>query len=285
VRETLELMERVASGVRPYQAQWFNECFIPSFNSHSEPNEKTVKGEDGKQKTLREDGVGITTQQLKADLKKNGQSAPSTEILLKKYIYPLLNQGIIDSTKSVIDKRAWIFFPTEEFESGIFSLFKDDDPRLEPVFFNRVTRRLIERCLSEGVDVVDYFRSAFTDLESNLDELSYSQKSTKALYDYGNNGWQRQIYDEILEDCGPELAQSKSQEGVYRFWKVKAEGRRSVTIHPERYQLNMMQYRKELFTCVEPILQAYGIEENELDRLWDELVGSGQRKKKIVRKN
>ena len=102
-----------------------------------------------------------------------------------------------------------------------------------------------------------------------------------------NNCAWRQIYAEILEDAGGDvgIAQSKSQEGVYRFWKVKAEGRRSVTIHPERYQLNMMQYRKELFTCVEPILQAYGIEENELDRLWDELVGSGQRKKKIVRKN
>ena len=137
----------------------------------------------------------------------------------------------------------------------------------QPAYFNRVTRSLIEICL-EGADAVDYFRSQFTDLEGNLDELSYSQKSTKALHDYGSNGWQRQIYDEILEDYGTDLAQSKSQVGaVYRYWKIKGKGR-SVTILPERYELNMTKYKEELFICVEPILQAYGVEEVELDRLW-----------------
>ena len=52
---------------------------------------------------------------------------------------------------------------------------------------------------------------------------------------------------------------------------------RSVTIHPEKYELNIIQYRKELFNSIEPILQAYGMQGEEIDRLVDELVGHQKR--------
>ena len=82
------------------------------------------------------------------------------------------------------------------------------------------------------------------------------------------------MYNEILEDCGGdvELAKSRSQEKhVYYYWKILAE-ERSVTIHPEMYPLNMNKYKEELFNCIEPILEAYGVKEEDLNKLHDELV-------------
>lgn len=110
----------------------------------------------------------------------------------------------------------------------------------------------------------------------SIDQLTFSQEAKKALYEYKNNGKERQMYSEILEDCGGdiELAQSKSQpNNVYKYWKIIGENGKSVTRHPERYQLNMIGYKVELFKCIEPIIQAYGMEEENMDKLYKELTG------------
>ena len=103
----------------------------------------------------------------------------------------------------------------------------------QPSYFDKVTRKMIckeflESFINNDNDSLaaplSYLRSAFTQLEeAPLEELSYSQKANKNLYDYKNNGKERQIYNEILEDCGSiELTFSKSQEGtVHKYWKVK----------------------------------------------------------------
>jgi DNA-binding MarR family transcriptional regulator len=56
-------------------------------------------------------------------MKKEGYSGSGkgTRYIYQKYIEPLENQGIIDKVKSVIDRRAWIYSPTEESREGIFS--------------------------------------------------------------------------------------------------------------------------------------------------------------------
>ena len=59
-----------------------------------------------------------------------GARKPNSEDLLKHYLYPLLNLGIIDKVKSTIDGKANIYFPVEE--GNINTLFSDpDDKRLE----------------------------------------------------------------------------------------------------------------------------------------------------------
>ena len=131
LQETLQLMEIVASSVRPYQVDWFNNCFLKAFESLSTENEKTIM-EDGKEVILKENCIGLTAQQLRDYMKKDSNETLSSHALLDKYIYPLLNHGIIDKVKSVIDRRTWIYFPTEESSEGVFSLFKDaSDSRLE----------------------------------------------------------------------------------------------------------------------------------------------------------
>jgi DNA polymerase elongation subunit (family B) len=178
----------------------------------------------------------------------------------------------------------------------------------QPAYFSRVTQKLISKEFQElfipsssssDADgngdcnrgnqqqyplhaVSGYLRHAFAQLEScNLDELSFSKKATKPLYEYEHNDEHRQIYDENLEDCGgnEEMAQLKSQGNcVYKFWKVKAE-KRPVSMHPEKYELNMEKYREGLFSCAAPILRAYGMSEEEESRLQEQLTGQRPKRK------
>ena len=168
----------------------------------------------------------------------------------------------------------------------------------QPLYFNEVTKKLVsaefmELFINADSDsstnplstVVDYIRSAFVQLPNvNLNELAFSQ-ATKALYEYKKNGKERQMWNEILEDCGGdvELAKSKSQtNNVYYYWKIIAKAKeRSVTIHLGKYPLNIDKYREELFKCIEPILEAYGMKEEGLDALYLELIGRKRPKKKF----
>lgn len=118
LRETLYLMEN-SSGVRPFIADWFDKVFMAAFNEKSVPDSITKEGT-----TIKGALKGLTNRQL-ADKHKEvyGKSITSKK-LLETYIYPLSNNGYIDSVKGEIDKRANIYFPltTEKyinlFETG-----------------------------------------------------------------------------------------------------------------------------------------------------------------------
>jgi hypothetical protein len=133
LKETLLLMERAASGVRPYIVNWFNDVFIPTFKGlNGKPNES--RGDNG-QVIGKEKYVGVTTDQLadKNQLVKAGMKLSSRDVLTK-YLYPLFNQGVIDKVPSEIDHRSYIYFPVEAATGGsnIFVLFQNpDDIRLQ----------------------------------------------------------------------------------------------------------------------------------------------------------
>jgi hypothetical protein len=133
LKETLLLMERAASGVRPYLVNWYNDVFIPTFK---DLDGKPVELKDERGIVIdKEKYVGVTTEQL-AEKTKNvyGGLKPSSGDLLNKYLYPLINQGIVDKVPSEIDKRFNLFLPVEATTGGsnIFALFQDpDDIRLK----------------------------------------------------------------------------------------------------------------------------------------------------------
>ena len=58
---------------------------------------------------------------------------------------------------------------------------------------------------------------------------------------------------------------------MYRYWKVTAK-KKSVTIHPEKHQLDMEKYKQGLFICIRPELEVYGMSEIEINNLDAELV-------------
>jgi hypothetical protein len=130
LKETLQLMERAGSNIRPYIAQWYNNVFKPAYDVLSEPDYKIVTKTDRSSEyteTITEDRIALTADQLKIKTSQvMGIAKPSTQEMLKKYLYPLINQGIIDNIKSNIDKRANIYFPADE-NRNISSLFANSE--------------------------------------------------------------------------------------------------------------------------------------------------------------
>lgn len=136
LKKALQLMESVASEVRPYIAHWYNSVFKPAYDSLTEPDFKLLykKNQDGQEyeERITEDRIALTPDQLKVKTSQVlGIPKPGSEELLNKYLYPLLNQGIIDKIPSATDKRAKIYFPSDE-DRSLSSLFANsDDIRLQ----------------------------------------------------------------------------------------------------------------------------------------------------------
>lgn len=153
-----------------------------------------------------------------------------------------------------------------------------------PSFFNEVTLNIIdEKHLESFINepeltlehIIECARNAFVQLTKvAFDRLAFSQKADKNLVDYENSNILKQLYFEILEDNNgsAEVIRSQTLKGyVFKFWKTQ-DGKRKHTVHPERYPLNFDQYRNELWTCVKPVLEVYGLSADRLNALERELV-------------
>jgi DNA polymerase elongation subunit (family B) len=179
-----------------------------------------------------------------------------------------------------------------------------------PPFFNDVVSNLISKetielfSLSPNVGsrnnnnkeakkhVSDYLRSAFNILSDNLlvsdmkfivQKLYYSAKTQKALYEHEHkrNCWQKYIFDEKIEDCDGDRTLAEMNCGaksIHSFWKIvpngRADNKKCCTTHPELNSLDVDTYKKELWNCIEPIIQAYGFSSDECITLRNELVNN-----------
>lgn len=166
----------------------------------------------------------------------------------------------------------------------------------QPPYFNEIISYLIskeylEQFVTEGSEVtlgriIEYLHFVYQtlnekvknlDLDFIVEKLAYSNKSSKALYDIKQDGWQRDVYNEICADNGRniEVAKSKSQANcVYQYWKANDSKSKKgkVTIHPEKHTLNISKYKEELWNCIEPLLAVYGLVETELEKLREEIL-------------
>lgn len=127
LKETLHLMERGASSIRQYIAEWYNQVFAPSYQQLSEPNAKVVYKDGHETVVAQEVHLGLTTNELAEKTKEILKiPKPSSDEILKKYLYPLLNQGIIDKEQSQVNKNNNIYFPSDTEQKSIFSLFANN---------------------------------------------------------------------------------------------------------------------------------------------------------------
>ena len=117
LKDTLVLMERAATNMRPYLADWYDRVFLEAF-----------KGLDGKPNEYENDlgiiyekdnHVGLTTEQLAIKTKEIMQvRKPSTDDIRESYLDPLINLGLVEKSPSVKDNRQNIYFPVEYFGNG-----------------------------------------------------------------------------------------------------------------------------------------------------------------------
>lgn len=130
VKETLTLMEMAASNVRPYVANMYNEVFMPIYMSL--PKEPRQRMSEYMNTVIeKENHIGLTVEELADKTKEILGFKPSGREIREKYLEPLINQGLINYTKSVIDRRENLYFPADEDITSVFSLFaKNDDMKL-----------------------------------------------------------------------------------------------------------------------------------------------------------
>jgi hypothetical protein len=149
LKETLELMERGGSNIRPYIAEWYNKVFKPAYNELPEEPKNKVVGDT----TKTEERKGLTSNELAQKTKEILKiPKPNADEILKKYVYPLQNQGIIDNVQSQINKNNNLYFPSDE-EQNIFSLFSNNDFRLnvrDNAFYPSTT--VLENLISESIE-------------------------------------------------------------------------------------------------------------------------------------
>lgn len=164
-------------------------------------------------------------------------------------------------------------------------------------FYNEVTLRLIDRQLLEEFTVnrqamvehvIECVRDAYQELKQlftskSFTKLSYSYVSDRSLDTYKNKCWQKELYAESISD-----GSSIDAKEEYRFWKVilheewipskskHSKGRYKITTgvskYPERYKLNQKQMKSDMWTCVKWLLKVYGVSEDRMKQLHDELV-------------
>jgi hypothetical protein len=135
--------------------------------------------------------------------------------------------------------------------------------------------------------IIDEVRSAFNILNNNIytkdmefiiNKLMFRGHTTIPLDSTKSKDWHKHIFDELVEDYNGdlELARMNSLGGsVHKYWKINhgnGKERKSATMHPERYTLNINKYREGLWACVVSILKAYGVPDEECVRLENELV-------------
>jgi hypothetical protein len=111
LKEALYLMQgsSPSNGTSPHLLDWCEKMFLPLYRSKG--NVK-ASGKDSSGNPVEETRVGVTTDELIAKILKKEKKNLSSKDLLQRYLYPLQNQGIIDSVQSLINKNRNIFFPT-----------------------------------------------------------------------------------------------------------------------------------------------------------------------------
>jgi hypothetical protein len=96
------------NGIPPYKMQFFENVFIPLFNSKDTANEK--EGE-------KEEIIAVTSKELSEYYKlKEGKTMTESNIR-KTYLAEFLQNGLVDETNSTIDGRYKIYYPLVELPS------------------------------------------------------------------------------------------------------------------------------------------------------------------------
>jgi hypothetical protein len=112
LKETLVLMERGGSNLRPYLAEWYDIVFTPTYKDQKD-TPKNAENDIGIKMT--ETIVGVTTEELTDKTAEvMNCSKPSIEDIRKKYLDPLINQGIINKDQSRINSNHNIYSPVNK---------------------------------------------------------------------------------------------------------------------------------------------------------------------------
>jgi hypothetical protein len=214
LKETLQLMRMASSMVRPYVAYWYNTIFLPAFKELPEQPTKLTKeiiDRDGQKQeivVMQETEIGLTSKELAQKTYDIVKIPLSAEKVREQYLYPLANMGIINKTKSAINRSENLWSPVED---SIFSLFENEhdfrlkitDYRVYPTrnVLEEEFRTIVKQAAKEGVKNGDFQRYKILDTDST--EITINQLIDKYLSD--PDTCFMKAYPEFNEDRNTEI--------------------------------------------------------------------------------
>ncbi len=121
--------------------------------------------------------VGVTTDELLAKMRKDQNRNLSSKELLQRYLYPLQNQGIIDSVRSEINRNRNIFFPTHTtIQESFFHSFIDEKSES----FDNLRFKVVNPQAYPSEDVLEIqIMGALKHSSENLDSIQQNNSSPK----------------------------------------------------------------------------------------------------------
>ena len=155
LKETITLMERGGSKVRPYLQQWFNNVFV-KYIAKLEDKPKEYQNEPGITYN-KEEVVGLTTE----DLSKETDEDPNH--IRKKYLDPLINLGLVQKSPSVKDGR-----------TNIYSL-PDSSQNKDNIYTDKILVKDPSLYPSKNV-IIESFRTV---IEYDADDTSFFEKKSE----------------------------------------------------------------------------------------------------------
>lgn len=165
LQETLYLMEG-STGVRPFIIEWFNKVFLAAYKGKNDRPDSKSKI-DGSE--IEESIVAVKTSDLAAKHKEVYGSSLTTQNILERFLYPLINNQMVDLVKSQLDGRAKIYFPINISNQKIIDLFE-----------NSSSNNLLQNCKLNIIDI-----SAKPTKEYLISEikalLNYSSQNEKPI--------------------------------------------------------------------------------------------------------
>jgi hypothetical protein len=178
LKEALKIMETASLSIRPYQQEWLSNVFLPAFEELSpEPNSKINHYGDIIEK---ETVVGLTTKQITDKIKQLGLDA-SISSAYDIYLRPLMKQGVINYSKSVLNGKENLCYPANDdtenglpiFSSSLLPLTEDcrlilTQPFDEKKILEESFRTIIEQRSKDG----DENSKKYKIIDTNGSEIS-----------------------------------------------------------------------------------------------------------------
>lgn len=129
---TAAYLMQYSNGVRPYVLEWYYEIFLPAYQMLTSPISK--KKRIGKEDVIiSESRIAVISSQLIAATKEKKHKTYTSKSIHEEFIYPLMNQGYIDSMKSETNRSMNIYFPANE---------EDTNNNKNTIFLTTADRRL-----------------------------------------------------------------------------------------------------------------------------------------------
>jgi hypothetical protein len=171
LKETMLLMERGGSKVRPYLQQWYNDVFVKYYTELND-KPKEYQNELGIVYS-KEEVAGLSSQ----DLAKKTDEDPNH--IRKKYLDPLINLGLVQKSPSVKDGRTNIYSLPDNSRNKDGDNDRDKilvrDPSLYPT--KNVITESFSTVIEYDADEASFFEKKFEYeiLDENGDHITLEQ--------------------------------------------------------------------------------------------------------------